>query len=46
VLGSAEAGEADVRGKCDRERTVFLDQTALAAIREYVAARGPEDNRR
>jgi integrase len=45
VLGGAEPGEADVRGKGDRERTVFLDAAALEAIRSYVQARGPADNR-
>jgi integrase len=46
VLGGAQPGEADVRGKGDRERTVFLDATALDAIRAYVNARGPGDTRR
>jgi hypothetical protein len=41
VLGGAVPGEADVRGKGDRERTVFLDAAALDGIRAYVNARGP-----
>src|SRR5205085_527795 len=45
VLRGAEPGEADVRGKGDRERTIFLDATALEAIRAYVNARGPGDTR-
>jgi site-specific recombinase XerD len=35
-----------VRGKGDRERTVFLDAAALDAVRAYVKARGPADTRR
>jgi integrase len=46
VLHGIEPGEADVRGKGDRERTVFLDAAALDAIRAYVDARGPGDTRR
>jgi integrase len=46
VLRGVQPGEADIRGKGDRERTIFLDPSALAAIREYVEARGPGDNRR
>jgi site-specific recombinase XerC len=46
VLGSAQPGEADVRGKGDRERTVFLDPAALKAISSYVNARGPGDTRK
>ena len=46
VLHGAEPGEADVRGKGDRERTIFLDEAALEAIRRYVEARGPGDTRR
>ena len=45
VLRGARPGEADVRGKGDRERTVFLDPTAVAAIRDYIRARGPSDRR-
>jgi site-specific recombinase XerD len=46
VLGGAQPGEADVRGKGDRERTVFLDAAALDAIRAYVNARRPGDTRK
>jgi site-specific recombinase XerD len=46
VLAGALPGEADVRGKGDRERTVFLDAAALDAIRAYVNARGPGDARK
>jgi site-specific recombinase XerD len=46
VLGGAQPGEADVRGKGDRERTIFLDAAALDAIRAYVNARGPGDTRK
>jgi integrase len=46
VLAGSLPGEADGRGKGDRERTVFLDAAALDAIRAYVKARGPADNRR
>ena len=45
VLRAARPGEADVRGKGDRERTVFLDPTAVTAIRDYIRARGPSDRR-
>lgn len=46
VLRGSPPGEADIRGKGDRERTIFLDPAALKAIREYVEARGPGDSRR
>jgi integrase len=46
VLGGTQAGEADVRGKGDRERTVFLDPAAVEAIRDYVNARGARDTRK
>jgi site-specific recombinase XerD len=46
ALGGAMPGEADVRGKSVRERTVFLDAAALDAIRAYVNARGPGDARK
>lgn len=46
VLRGQRTGEADIRGKGDRERTIFLDPAALSAIRAYVDARGPVDNRR
>ena len=46
VMGSLEPGEADIRGKGDRERTIFLDAAAVAAIAEYVEARGAGDQRR
>jgi integrase len=46
VLRGTHPGEADIRGKGDRERTIFLDPAAVAAIREYVEARGPGDGRR
>ena len=46
VLAATQPGEADVRGKGDRERTVFLDAAALKAIRAYVDARSPADSRR
>jgi integrase len=45
VLRAAQPGEADVRGKGDRERTIFLDPPAVDAIRQYVRARGPLDMR-
>jgi site-specific recombinase XerD len=45
-LRGTQPGEADLRGKGDRERTIFLDTAALAAIREYVEERGPGDKRR
>jgi integrase len=45
VLRGATPGEADVRGKGDRERTVFLDPAALDAIRQYLRARGVGDSR-
>jgi site-specific recombinase XerD len=40
VLRAAQPGEADVRGKGDRARTVFLDAAALEAVQRYVEARG------
>jgi integrase len=40
VLGGAVPGAADVRGKGDRERTVFLDAAPLDGIRAYVKVRG------
>jgi len=40
VLGGAEPGEADVRGKGDRERTIFLDAAALEAIRLHCKPAG------
>jgi site-specific recombinase XerD len=46
VLRGAEPGEADIRGKGDRERTIFLDRAAVDAIRLYVDARGAGDTRR
>ncbi len=46
VLNNSQPGEADVRGKGDRERTIFLDGAALDAIRAYVNERGPGDTRR
>ena len=46
VLGGIEPGEADIRGKGDRERTIFLDAAAVDAIADYVEARGPGDQRR
>ena len=46
VLGSIEPGEADIRGKGDRERTIFLDAAAIDAIADYVEARGAGDQRR
>jgi len=45
VLRGRPPGEADVRGKGERERTIFLDPTALDAIRQYIRARGPGDTR-
>jgi integrase len=46
VLRGTQPGEADVRGKGDRERTVFLDAASLQAIQRYVEARGSGDRRR
>lgn len=46
VLSGIQPGEADVRGKGDRERTIFLDAAALDAIRAYLNARGPGDTRK
>jgi site-specific recombinase XerD len=46
VLGRDRPGETDVRGKGDRERTIFLDTAALEAIRAYINGRGPGDTRR
>ncbi|MDQ6669673.1 MAG: tyrosine-type recombinase/integrase [Chloroflexota bacterium] len=46
VLRGTEPGEADIRGKGDRQRTIFLDGTAVGAIRSYLDARGAGDNRR
>jgi integrase len=45
LLRSAQPGEADFRGKGDRERTIILDPAALRAVRDYIRARGPGDRR-
>jgi integrase len=45
VLHGEVPGEADIRGKGDRERTVFFDDAALAAIRAYVEERRRAERR-